>query len=320
LTGDESSAIGVTVVVPTYRRPGLLMRCLAGISDQSHPPAATIVVQRVDDELTRSCLAGTLPLNPTVVTVDRPGQVAAMAAGLAATQTPLVAFTDDDAVPRRDWLARLLEPFADHGVGAVGGRDVIGGDGTAYRPSAERVGVISHWGRLVGNHHIGIGAPRDVDVLKGVNCIYRRSVIAIPQDLRGSGAQVYNEVAIGLRTQALGWRLVYDPQILVDHYPGPRFDADDRSGPAKSAIFDAAYNLTYSVGSFGVGRALRRITYAVLVGDRALPGIARTLVALMFESGPQRRDLFRKLGPALSGNVFAAVQLARGRRVRFDAC
>ena len=253
-----------------------------------------------------------------VVLVDRPGQVAAMAAGLAATHTLLVAFTDDDAVPRPDWIERLLEPFADPGVGAVGGRDAIGGDDIEYPPSAESVGLVSRWGRLIGNHHIGLGAARDVDVLKGVNCMYRRSAIAIPQDLRGSGAQVHNEVAIGLRAKALGWRLVYDPSIVVDHYPGPRFDADQRSGPARSAVFDAAYNLTFSVGSISLSQAFRRTTYAVFVGDRALPGIARTLLALIIERQRERREFVGKLGPALLGNVIAGVQLASGRRVRFD--
>ena len=238
-----------------------------------------------------------------------------MAAGLAEAETPLVAFTDDDAVPRPDWVERLLEPFGDPRIGAVGGRDAIRGDDTEYPPSTERVGMVSRWGRLVGNHHIGIGPARDVDVLKGVNCMYRRSAIAIPMNLRGSGAQVYNEVAIGMRAKALGWRLIYDPAIVVDHYPGPRFDADARSGPAQSAVFDAAYNLTLSVGSFDPGQALRRTTYGLLVGDRALPGIARTLLALITER--ERWIFLARLGPALRGNALASLKLASRQRLVF---
>jgi GT2 family glycosyltransferase len=311
---EGNPGAAVTVVVPTYRRPELLVRCLAGLSRQSCPPAATIVVCRVGDESTAVCLMS-LPSAPKIVSVERPGQLAAMAAGLAATSTPFVAFTDDDAVPRPDWLERLLVPFADNGVGGVGGRDAIGGNDSECPPSKQRVGIVSRWGRLIGNHHIGVGAAREVDVLKGVNCMYRRDAVAIPMNLCGSGAQVYNEVAIGLRAKTLGWRLIYDPRIVVDHYPGPRFDADARSGPATSAVFDAAYNLTLSIGSFDRNRAVRRAMFGVLVGDRALPGIARTILGVVAET--DRRIFLARVGPALRGNALATLRLAKGWRVRF---
>lgn len=307
----------VTVVVPTYRRPDLLRRCLAGLSVQDHPLKVAIVVTRAEDQPTADLLAGPLPLSPEVVIVDQPGVLAAMAAGLAATQTPFVAFTDDDAVPRPDWVQRLLVPFEDPSVGAVGGRDAIGGDDTECPPSADRVGLVSNWGRLIGNHHIGFGPARDVDVLKGVNCMYRRSAVAIPENLRGSGAQMHFEVAVGLRAKAYGWRLVYDPSIVVDHFPGPRFDSDARVGSVGSALFDAAYNLTLSVGSFGRGAAIRRAAYSLCVGDSSLPGIAR---AATLVGKPGRRGALLRLGSALRGNALASLSLARGRRVTFYKC
>ncbi len=241
-----------------------------------------------------------------------------MTAGLAATKTPFVAFTDDDAVPRPDWIERLLELFSDPNVGGVGGRDIFGGK-EAENPSLEpRVGLVSSWGRLTGNHHIGLGPQREVDVLKGVNCMYRRGAIAIPQNLRGAGAQVHFEVAVGLRAKGLGWHLIYDPAIVVDHYLGPRFDADDRSGPENSAVFDAAYNLTFAVGSFGSRRAVRRIIFSLLIGDRSAPGLGRAVAGLRSHSERDLR-LFSRLMPALLGNLNAARDLARHRRVRFSS-
>ena len=171
------------------------------------------------------------------------------------------------------------------------------------------------WGRLIGNHHIGVGPARYVDVLKGVNCMYRRTAIAIPSNLRGSGAQVHNEVAIGLRAKSNGWKLLYDPQIIVDHYPGERFDVDARSGRAKVATFDVAYNLTLSIGSQGLVPAVRRVIYGLLIGDRSLPGLGRTMIALL--AGSERRLFIEHLGPALRGNSLAGLDLARGRGVTF---
>ena len=128
MTCTKRTASEVTVVVPTYRRPDLLVKCLAGLQSQTYNPSTVIVVKRDGDELTESCLAGTLPLDPFVVSVEQGGQMAAMAAGLAASRTPLVAFTDDDAIPRTDWLERLIKPFSNSEIGAVGGRDVVVAD------------------------------------------------------------------------------------------------------------------------------------------------------------------------------------------------
>jgi hypothetical protein len=274
------------------------------------------VVKRDGDELTESCLAGSLPLDPQVVSVEQGGQMAAMAAGLAASRTPLVAFTDDDAIPRTDWLERLIKPFSISEIGAVGGRDVVVADDCESTEClTELVGIVTPWGRLIGNHHIGVGPARYVDVLKGVNCMYRRTAIAIPSNLRGSGAQVHNEVAIGLRAKSNGWKLLYDPQIIVDHYPGERFDVDARSERAKVATFDIAYNFTLSVGSQGLAPAIRRVIYGLLIGDRSLPGLGRTMIALL--TGSERRVFIEHLGPALRGNSLAGLELARGRGVTF---
>jgi GT2 family glycosyltransferase len=315
LTSTNHTAWEVTVVVPTYRRPDQLVKCLAGLQCQTYKASTVIVVKRDSDELTKSCLAGSLPLDPQVVSVEQGGQMAAMAAGLAASRTPLVAFTDDDAIPRTDWLERLGKPFSNPEIGGVGGRDAVVADPDSTESLTELVGIVTPWGRQIGNHHIGLGPARYVDVLKGVNCMYRRTAIAIPSNLRGSGAQVHNEVAIGLRAKANGWKLLYDPQIIVDHYPGERFDVDARSKRAKAATFDVAYNLTLSVGSQGLVPAVRRVIYGLLIGDRSLPGLGRTMIALL--SGGERRTFIEHLGPALRGNALAAFELARGRGVTF---
>ncbi len=318
MTCTKCTAREVTVVIPTYRRPDLLVKCLAGIQSQTCNPSTVIVVKRDGDELTESCLAGTLPLNPFVVSVEQGGQMAAMTGGLAASRTPLVAFTDDDAIPRPDWIERLIKPFSNSKIGGVGGRDIVMADdldSTKYLASEELVGIITSWGRLIGNHHIGVGPARYVDVLKGVNCMYRRIAVAIPSNLRGSGAQVHNEVAIGLRAKSNGWKLLYDPHIIVDHYPGQRFDVDARSGPSKVATFDAAYNLTLSIGSQGFAPALRRVIYGLLIGDRTLPGLGRTMIALL--AGSERHFFIERLGPALQGNILAGLELARGQGVTF---
>jgi hypothetical protein len=242
------------------------------------------------------------------VEVDSPGVLAALRRGCEAASSGLIAFTDDDAAPRADWIGSLVEHFA-LDVGGVGGRDMI-----AAEPVADptlTVGLVNPWGKLVGNHHLGAGAPREVDVLKGVNMAFRREALELPTRLRGAGAQVHWEVAVSLAARTRGWRLVYDPAIVVDHFVAPRLDADQRVRPAASAIADAAYNLQLTMLTIPYARRWRRVAYSLLVGDRGAPGLARTLAGAVRLEGA----VLTSAGPAATGNLKAIADYCRGVRV-----
>ena len=178
-----------------------------------------MVVRRSEDQAAAQVVSS---LNGAVdeCIVEEPGQLAAMELGSRHAQTDIVAFTDDDAVPRVDWLRYLLAPYRDCAVGAVGGRDVVHHPGGITRGAAERVGSISVFGRVVGRHHLGVGVAREVDHLKGANMSVRRSLLRFPVGLRGEGAQVFNELAMCLAVADQGQKVVYDPRAQVDHYPG----------------------------------------------------------------------------------------------------
>jgi GT2 family glycosyltransferase len=62
--------------------------------------------------------------DPRVTVVAQPltGSSAARNRGIQAARGEVVAFLDDDAVPRPGWLARLCAPYAERRVACVGGR------------------------------------------------------------------------------------------------------------------------------------------------------------------------------------------------------
>ena len=95
----------VSVVVPTCGRPELLQRCLATLESQSLPREDYEIIV-VDDSRLRS------------------GPAAARNRGWVQAKAPIVAFTDDDTEPDRDWLREGLAAFTDD-VDAVSGRIVM---------------------------------------------------------------------------------------------------------------------------------------------------------------------------------------------------
>ena len=302
----------VSVIVATYRRPDLLARCLGGLAGQALQPLEVIVVRRAGDHGTARALESP-ELGPCrVVEVHVPGVVEAMRAGAAAARGDVIAFLDDDTVPPPDWLRRLEPRFLDPAVGAVGGRDVIAGQ---EGPLTTRVGEVTAWGKLVGNHHLGSGPLREVEVLKGANMAFARRALALPAGLRGQGAQVHYEIATCLQAQRLGWKLLYDPSLRVRHDPGPRFDADRRGRPDPSAVADSAYNYVLALLTHRPALLVRRALFGLLLGDRAIPGLGRAALAAV----RREQEVVHRLRPALKGQLEALVAFLRGERVRMVA-
>jgi GT2 family glycosyltransferase len=295
----------VSVVVPTYRRPQALMRCIRALRSQTLQPHEVIVVMRRDDLASRSVEENLV--DERVVLVDRPGTVCAMNAGLREARGEIVAFTDDDAAPASSWLASLAAPYAaDPTIGGVGGRDVVDGETGPRRPV---VGKMQWFGRCIGNHHLGYGPPRFVDVLKGVNMSFRREAVAglhFDERLRGSGAQVGLELAFCLAVRRRGWRLLYDPEILVDHFPDKRFDEDARHRFVAIAVENAAYNDTLCVFEhLSVPCRLAFIIWAYAVGTRSYPGLAQ--IARLIVLG--ERHAWARFASAARGRTKALLHL-----------
>ena len=214
--------------------------------------------------------------------MTQPGVVAALNAGLAAVKGDILSITDDDAAPHPDWLERINAHFiSDSCIGGVGGRDWIHRDTKIEDDSRLVVGKLQWFGRVIGNHHLGVGEPREVDVLKGVNMSFRTQAIGqlrFDERMRGTGAQVHFEMAFTLALKRAGWKMIYDPSVAVDHYPAQRFDEDQRHNFNEIALINLVHNETLVLLEHLP--PLRRavfLLWAILVGTRDSFGLVQWL-------------------------------------------
>ncbi len=274
-----------SVIVPSYRRPDQLLACLEGLRRQTRPAHQVLVIHRADDAATVAALAALdrdgLALQ--TLTVDQPGVVAALNRGLDHADGDIVAMTDDDAVPQPDWLDRLVRAYADPALGAVGGRDACFFDGKpADWPRLAAVGYTTWYGQTVGNFQVGIGPPRRVEMLKGVNMSFRRAAIGglrFDTRLLGRGAQFANEMMFCFALRRAGWEILYDPDILVHHHPGVRHEPDQRVGIVYEAQRDMHHNMSLCyLECTPWHRAWRSILWRLATGSRKSPGLAAALV------------------------------------------
>lgn len=261
---------------------------MQALEQQSRPPSEVIIVVRDDDDATREFLknraAGSFTV--TALTVAQPGTVAARNAGLDVVSTDVVAMIDDDTAPLPDWLDRICAHFEhDETVGAVGGRDRPAGPKAVEPERRHQVGVLQVYGRYIGNHHCGIGPVRSVDLLKGANMSFRAAAvrqIRFDQRLRGKGAQPCEDLAFSLAVRAAGWKVLYDPEVVVDHYEGEREELRHYAEmlPVKDgeAFGELMYNWVVAIWDhFSVKRHLMHIAWQMLVGTRVRPGLVQAV-------------------------------------------
>lgn len=124
--------LSVAVVIPTYRRPQLLTRCLEALSRQSlagHSFEVIVVddgcteaTRQVVEEFHRRCQGA--PAFRYLQPRGTRGPAAARNRGWRASSAALIAFTDDDTEPHADWLLEGCKAMTRCAV-AVGGRVVV---------------------------------------------------------------------------------------------------------------------------------------------------------------------------------------------------
>lgn len=283
----------ITVIVPTYRRPVDLERCLKSIKLQSRPVDELLLVARDSDNETWDFLATVptdyLPIQTIVVSIQ--GVVAAMNAGLDAARGDIVAFTDDDAAPHTDWLERIDKWFqSDIDLGGIGGRDWQYLNGKIKEPGEKAlVGKLQWFGRVIGDHHLAVGPPREVDVLKGVNMAFRKVAIngmRFDERFLGAGAQAHFELAFTLALKRRGWKLIFDPLVAVDHYPAQRFDEDQRGEFNRAAYVNLVHNETVALlDHLSKLRKIIFVIWFIFIGTRISRGIVQWIRFLPKERG-----------------------------------
>ncbi|MFT3859539.1 MAG: glycosyltransferase family A protein [Aquabacterium sp.] len=122
----------IAVVIPTYKRPDLLRRCLDALSRQNIAPTSYEVIvvddgrsadtREVVEWFNRRCQGA--PAFRYLQPDGTRGPAAARNRGWRASEAKLIAFTDDDTVPAPDWLAEGCRAMS-RDVVAVGGRVVV---------------------------------------------------------------------------------------------------------------------------------------------------------------------------------------------------
>lgn len=227
LSSPSAGVRRVSVVICTRNRPEQLTRALAAVHALEPAPDEVLVV---DNAPTSSATKDVVDRYPGIgyTQEPRPGLSVARNRGLRETSGDVVAFTDDDAEVRPNWLCGLLAAFEEPDVMAVTGlvlpaaldtegqllfENHLGGFGQGYRSQH------FDWAFYRGSRRYGVPVWR---IGAGANMAVRRQAFALVGDFDerlGAGAAGCSEDSeLWYRLLAQGWRCRYEPAAVVTHH------------------------------------------------------------------------------------------------------
>lgn len=193
---DSFVGPAVAVVVPAYDEADTIGACLTALDAQTYEGDVTVVV--VDNGSTDATAERAAAHEVTVIHEPTQGSYAARNAGIEWADADVFAFTDADARPAPDWLARGIDRL---GADA----DVVSGPITPAR--VDDAGLGRRYDRVLGF---------DTETCKTANLLARRSVFddvgLFDERLTSGGDGEWAE-----RAESAGWTVVYDPDVVVNH-------------------------------------------------------------------------------------------------------
>ncbi len=108
----------ISVVIPTFKRPELLTRCLHALALQNFSSSEyeVIVVSDGPDNITHTLVenfgSGKISIR-YVATRQKAGPAAARNLGWRIARSPLIVFTDDDCIPGCEWLSHFHRAYTE---------------------------------------------------------------------------------------------------------------------------------------------------------------------------------------------------------------
>jgi len=231
-----------SVIVITRNHSGYLVEALTALSKQDHPDFEVVIVDSSNGEEKEKSEKIAAQFGAKYVPEPRLGQSLARNSGLPHCTGEIIAFTDDDCLPEKNWLSLLVENYSSPEIWGcsariiphrkesaadlfeeVAGQD-LGENRRVFKPEEVRFSVgliLQNVGKVFAKHMKGKGlAPWCVGHGSGMS--FRK--LALDQlggfDNRlGAGAPLRSgeDIDINYRVLRSGHCIVYEPRAVVRH-------------------------------------------------------------------------------------------------------
>jgi cellulose synthase/poly-beta-1,6-N-acetylglucosamine synthase-like glycosyltransferase/peptidoglycan/xylan/chitin deacetylase (PgdA/CDA1 family) len=194
----------VSVIVPAYNEKEGIEAAVRSIAGSRHPVEVVVVDDGSTDGTAEIVESLGLP-GVTVIRQENAGKPAALNRGVRAARHDLVVLVDGDTRFEPETAGRLVQPFADPGVGAVSGNAKVG----------NRRGMLGRWQHI--EYVMGFNLDRRLyDLLQcmptvpGAVGAFRREALT---DVGGvSDETLAEDTDVTIAVLRAGWRVVYEQE------------------------------------------------------------------------------------------------------------
>jgi GT2 family glycosyltransferase len=196
-----------TVIVPAHNAEATIDECVRSLLELRYP-AEKLELRVVDNGSRDGTLAALRHYEDRIVVLEerKRGAAAARNAGLSGARGEVIAFTDADCAVDPDWLAGLVEPLEDPGVGIAGGAIL----------ASEGCNEVEQFGAEIHDHRRTIEVLRPPYAVTG-SWASRREVL---HELGGFDERLLRcqDVDLAYRAIQAGYRLAFVAEAVVFHH------------------------------------------------------------------------------------------------------
>ena len=197
----------VSVVVPVYNANRQIYTLLESLNQQIYENPFVVIL--VDDGSSQKLEIDKEweNLELQIIRLEKnQGPAAARNAGITASKSELIVFTDADCQPEPYWLAKMTAPFADKSVTGVKG---------AYKTTQADL-----WARLAQIEFLEryefLKQSSDIDFIDTYSAAFRREDL-IEVDGFDTRLITNEDVDLSFRIKERGGKFVFVPEALVEH-------------------------------------------------------------------------------------------------------
>lgn len=215
----------ISVVIPTFNRPGTINRAVEKILENTVQPDEVIIVDQSSDSLTYEAVHKLIEAGKvTYIKEAFPSLSKAKNIGWRKATGDIIAFTDDDATVDLRWIESIKQSFEqkDLNIGVLGGKVV-----PVYEEKNPNWTFPQKWEYFLPVYDQGnaLGSFRDGAFPAGVNySIYRSLLEKFNGFDEAIGPQAGRKIQIpcedaelALRLKQSGFNLIYNPDCVVYH-------------------------------------------------------------------------------------------------------
>ncbi|MEU4421563.1 glycosyltransferase [Actinoplanes sp. NPDC024001] len=193
----------VSIIVPAFNEAKTIGPAVRSLASSAHAGVEVIVVDDASTDATGEVVDGLRLGNVRVIRTPSGGKAAALNTGIAFARHDIIVMVDADTVVEPDSVHRLVQPFADPGIGAVSGNVKVG----------NRRGLLGKWQHI--EYVIGFNLDRRlydtlgcIATVPGALGAFRRQALADAGGLHVDTLAEDTDLTIAV--QRAGWRVVYE--------------------------------------------------------------------------------------------------------------